>query len=548
MDQILRLILLPISITVLTAVAARAQSSAASKATATISGRVTLDGAGVSGAQVMLKPVERDDGASSGCGSAQGPAVNATTNAEGRYRLIDVPPGSCRVSVHAPAFVIEGESAYFGHTKTVNIADGENVENVDFALTRGAVITGQVTDEKDRPVINTPVMVHKLDASVQWRYAHLERSLGYTDDRGVYRIFGLESGRYLVSAFVSDRRTFHPDAVEEAQARVVEAKSGEETANIDIKVAPTVKGYLVAGRVVEADTGNPVPDVEVYCGSTTQGATGGGSAETDSQGRFRFEHLQPGGYRASVFAERGGDLTDGDEITFEVIDGDVRELEIRMRRGATISGVVAIEGFDDPPLRAKLARVNLIAQNDSDSESRIFRPGGNGAINPNGTFKLSDARPGRTRITIGPGSPNSFALLRVEHNGAEVNEFDVNAGDQIAGVRLVFAYGAGVIAGRVEVKGGSLQPGMRFNVEVWREGEVAARLPINTVDVDGRGQFVIEDLAPGTYKLELISWRSDPAGGGIFPISRAEQRITVAGEGRHEVTMVVDLTLKEREK
>jgi hypothetical protein len=89
---------------------------------------------------------------------------------------------------------------------------------------------------------------------------------------------------------------------------------------------------------------------------------------------------------------------------------------------------------------------------------------------------------------------------------------------------------------------------MRFNVEVWREGEVAARLPINTVDVDGRGQFVIEDLAPGTYKLELISWRSDPAGGGIFPISRAEQRITVAGEGRHEVTMVVDLTLKEREK
>src|SRR5262249_37181201 len=182
----------------------------------------------------------------------------------------------------------------------------------------------------------------------------------------------------------------------------------------------------------------------------------------DSLGRFRFESVPPNSYSAFIDSERGGMPTFGEGVTFEVIAGDVSGLEIRMQRGAIISGMVAIEGSNDPSLRAKLARVNLIAQNDSNSGSQIIRPDGNGAVRPNGTFKLSDVQPGKTRITMGPGSPSSFALLSVEHNGVEVSEFNVNAGDQITGVRLVFAYGNGVIAGRVEVKGGSLQPGMRL--------------------------------------------------------------------------------------
>ena len=71
-------------------VAARAQSAAGDKAPATIAGRVTLDGAGAPGAQVMLKPYVSNGVILSLLGNSgveQPPASSAVTDAEGRYRL-----------------------------------------------------------------------------------------------------------------------------------------------------------------------------------------------------------------------------------------------------------------------------------------------------------------------------------------------------------------------------------------------------------------------------------------------------------------------------
>jgi Carboxypeptidase regulatory-like domain len=192
-----------------------------------------------------------------------------------------------------------------------------------------------------------------------------------TDDRGVYRIFGLEAGRYKVTAGFETgggrrggfRQTFHPDAVDDAQGRVVEVSSGDEAAKVDIKVAAPVKGYVVTGRVVDADSGEPVPGVTVnYIGGFDSGS---GSAVTNALGEFRFENLMPASYRASIInnnAQGRGAPTIGEETKFEVVDSDVSGLEIRTPRGSTISGVVAIEGSNDPSLRAKLAQVSLYAK------------------------------------------------------------------------------------------------------------------------------------------------------------------------------------------
>jgi protocatechuate 3,4-dioxygenase beta subunit len=558
MKLIIRFMPLLISLTVFSIGAARAQSPSASKrAPATITGRVTLDGAGAPGAHVMLKPHVEKFIPANIFGDEQSPAASAVTDAEGRYRLTDVAPGAYRVSVFAPVYVIEGETEPLTPGKTINVAEGDNVENLDFSLTRGAVITGKVTDDKDRPVIATPVNVYTLNIYGYRRSPNIPKSRYVrweTDDRGVYRIFGLEAGRYMVAAgFDSDgsgtggyRLTFHPDAVDEEKARVVEVKSGEEAANVDIKVAAPGKGYVVTGRVVDADSGEPVPGMRVsYIGGSGPRT---GRPVTNALGEFRFENMTPDSYRAFTIndnAQGRGAPTLGEEIKFEVVDSDVSGLEIKTSRGATISGVVAIEGSNDPSLRAKLAHVSLFVQNRTRTMFNLA-PGGNGTISPNGTFKLSNVQPGKTSIITGFETPMGVALLRAEHNGVEVKEFNVNAGDQITGVRLVFAYGNGVIAGRVEVRGGSLPAGARMRVISIRDGRNLTLEPAKFAEVDGRGQFLIEGLIQGTYKLSLnVTGYGDAVS---FDPSKLQQNVTVAGEGRHEITFIVDLASKEKDK
>ena len=567
MTRISGRILFLICFTGLIVVAARAQSSqAAGKEPATINGRVIIDNGGAPGAKVMLKPFTSEGYTRIMMGVEQPPPLSATTDAEGRYRLTDVPPAAYRISVFAPAYLVNGAADTITPGKTITVGEGENVENVDFSLTRGAVITGKVTDENGRPAIAAPVYAYKLNDRGERQPPNTLYSMIFrweTDDRGVYRIFGLEAGRYLVAAGLisGDRLTppiardgggyrgaFHPDAVEEARAKIVEVKSGEEAANVDIKVGYAAKGYVVAGRVVEADTDRPVPGVTVNYSQIGQNGAGRRSAVTNTLGEFRFENVSPASYRAFIInidTQGRGANTFGDEIKFEVFDSDLSGLEIMAPRGATISGVVAIEGSNDPALRAKLPQVSLFVRSDSRQEITFGGTGGNGTIHPNGTFKLSNVQPGKTRIMTSYDSPKFLALLRIEHNGVEVKEFNVNAGDQITGVRLVFGYGGGVIAGRVEVKGGSLPVGARLKVSYRPEGEDFPIQGIKTADVDGRGQFLIEGLFQRTYKLfvDVI-----PAGPNTYEMHKAEQLVTVAGAGRNEVTLVVDLTPKDGDK
>ena len=560
MKRVIRFTPLLISLAVFNAVAARSQSAETNRASATIAGRVTLNGVGAPGAHVMLKPYVNDIVARSNFGVEQPPALDAVADAEGRYRITDVAPGAYRVSVFAPAYAVEGERDPFTPGKTINLADGDNVDGIDFALARGAVITGKVTDDKDRPVIAAPVNAYKLDADGDRQRLSLFNPMYMrweTDDRGVYRIFGLEAGRYLVAAGSDSsgrmtsggyRPAFYPNAADQAQAKVVEVESGGEAANIDIRVAAPAKGYVVTGRVVDADSGEPVPGVTVNYSPVIGGGFGFGTGMrmTNALGEFRFENMPPNSYGARVIysdAQGPGAATFSADVKFDVVDGDVSGLEIKAYRGATISGVVAVNGSNDPALRAKLAQVSLYTLGGSGSIRISNRPEGNGTISPNGTFKLSNVQPGKVRIMTGFGGPIRFALLRVERDGVEVEALDVNPGDQITGVRLVFAYGNGLIAGRVEVKGGSLPADVRMKAYYRRVGASAAFEAPKSTEVDGRGQFLFEGLTQGTYRLFL----DFPSGAGSYYLPTVEQDVTVAGEGRHEVTFIVDLTSKEKD-
>ena len=85
--------------------------------------------------------------------------------------------------------------------KVITVVPGEEIKDVDFALVPGGVITGRVLTPEGRPAIAERIAVTPVAQPDQTRSTlNLPGAMLETDDRGVYRIFGLLPGRYVVSA------------------------------------------------------------------------------------------------------------------------------------------------------------------------------------------------------------------------------------------------------------------------------------------------------------------------------------------------------------
>src|SRR5215212_6367522 len=150
----------------------RSQTGVEKVPTATISGKVTITGKGVPGISVGLALIESY--------SSYPTRYRAVTDEDGNYRIPNVTPGMYTVMIKAPAFAPANESR---QEKSILVNKGEAIENVDFALLRGGVVTGKVTDADGHPLIEENIYV--MPASTQERPPYY-RGIGSTrtDDRG----------------------------------------------------------------------------------------------------------------------------------------------------------------------------------------------------------------------------------------------------------------------------------------------------------------------------------------------------------------------------
>ena len=524
------------------------------RTTGSISGRITIEGQPASGVEVMLRSASGNPNMDFGMAAA--PPRLATTDAEGRYRLANLAAGGYRVTAYAPAFIGSGDHPNFYEAgKGVNLAENETVEGVNFEMTRGGVITGRVTDDEGRPVIAESVLAFRLDEKgkrVQTNPFELKNA--QTDDRGIYRLFGLEAGRYLVGAGSSPedgglrmgaagyfKRTYHPDATDEARGKVLEVKPGGEVEDADIRLARPAKGYAASGRVIDGETGKPAAGLMILYAVTKKNSfsVGVGGASTNSQGEFRLEGLAPNSYSASTMVAAATDQY-VDPVEFEIVSSDVSGLEIKLGKGATISGVAVFEGVRDPKILASLTKMQVNVFDES-APMMAMMGGQRPSLQADGTFRVGGIRPGKVRVLPSlHDAPPGISLARTEWNGAEVKDFTVGAGEQITGVRLVLTYGTGSIAGRVEMRGGSLPAGARLTVSALREGESADDFwRGKTAQPDARGQFLIEGLLAGTYRLVVKAFDANSQ-----ELRQAEQSVTVSGSGREEATLVLDWAAK----
>jgi protocatechuate 3,4-dioxygenase beta subunit len=425
-------------------------------------------------------------------------------------------------------------------SKTFLISKSEAVENVDFALVRGGVITGKVTDTDGRPLVEEEITLFPVD----FRNSYLRTQIR-TDDRGIYRLFGISPGKYKIAAGKDEgefgsrgggyRRAFHPAATEASQATIIEVSEGSEATDVDITLPELTANYTVYGRIIDGETGQPIANVSygvqkyVSENSTVSLSTG---AVSNKDGEFKFENLPPGKYAVFVDVPPDSDWRSEYE-RFEVIDRDVTGLIIKTIKGTSASGVIVLEGTDDKTIHERLWKARLYAHVLSPDFASTSTS--SSTINQNGGFRLGGLQAGVLSFGI---NARRFYVVRVERAGvAQPQGIELKDREQITGLRVIVNYASGAIQGVVKVNGGPIPANGQVDVSVKRLGDLptASSSFNDSTRVDARGQFFSEGLLSGTYEV-TAAYAPDTR----TRWSRVSQQVIVTSGAVANVTLSVD--------
>jgi hypothetical protein len=175
------------------------------------------------------------------------------TDDDGRFSFMGLPPGRYTLSATKTGYVdvTYGQREPGGGRQgtPIQLVEGQAVKNLNLPIPKGGVITGRVFDEKGRPSVGTPVRVSR------WIMTNGQRRLvssgsSTTDDRGVYRVYGLAPSAYIVHAV--PRNQADPQA---ANAFLVENLQRDAQAAAATGVQITGGGRLVTLGSESANAG-----------------------------------------------------------------------------------------------------------------------------------------------------------------------------------------------------------------------------------------------------------------------------------------------------
>ncbi len=522
-------------------------SHAQSQSSGSVSGTVTVDGKPAAGVSVILA---RDS-----YGVGQKPVASGATDARGVFSLPAIAPGKYVVLADAPAFVSRGAEDSGGIT--VVVGDGEAVKGIALTLERGGVITGRITNGEGKALVGQQISLFRVDADGSVRqtpFGATDFTSATTDDRGIYRMYGLGAGTYLVAAGVAQdgtsimmgsatkqyNRLYFPGVPSSETARRIEVASGSETSGIDIALGDQTARYSVSGRVVDAQTGAPFAGLSCGYGAMRDGRMNGAigfSDRSDATGHFLLTGVPPGSYGALAEARREGRSYFPEAAPFEVVASNVDGVEIKMYPGGSLVGTLTAEGFSPEAAAAAYQSIWLGLRAEGPIEG--FDPSRFGAakIAPDGSFTIIGLRSGDYRFELWPrrDTESAASIVRVERDGVPVTgAISVKEGETTSGLRLVFATGSSIVRGTVVIAGGKRPAYMQVSLLLPGSG-----LQMRTGDVDRDGHFAIDRVPAGDY---LIRATGEVGDDDDRRVSGPEKQVTVGTSGTTSVDVSLDMS------
>jgi hypothetical protein len=492
-----------------------------------ITGRVvTEDGAGVANVTVNIMSINQ--------GQPGGPAgrrSTATTDEDGAFRFTDLAPRVYTVNVfRTKEYAVQpARASEIGQRRYYRVGD-----NATITLVKGGVITGKVTTPEGEAMIGVMVgatMVRDQDGlPVRQSFGGRPRM---TDDRGVYRLYGLVPGTYIVSARAGGYNayeglvpTYYPSATRETATEVTVMSDGE-VGGVDIRDR-SERGHAISGIVTGGgEPATPYTFVNLSLVSLATGLFAGSAVAAQSEGNnvFAIYGVMDGEYE--IIARRGGynneESLASSPRRVTVKGGDVSGIEIKLAPLASISGRVVIEASQsvcENKSRATIEETLVSARRDEKTTlpSSPF-PTPTGVVSDKGDFKIISLDAGHYRIApvllsenwyvksifMPSATPPQRTSAAKTSGNTDVTRsgVSVKAGDKLSGLTVTIAEGAAGIRGKIvpEKEGGLLPARLRVHLapseptsadEALRYAETLAR---------SDATFAFDNLSPGKYWL-----------------------------------------------
>ncbi len=552
--------LLPILAVIVAAVSLLAQTSpppgkpdAPPESSCSVEGRVVsaVDGSPLKSAKLTLVP-EHD--------ARKTKLYAVATDRDGRFVLKDVVPGRYHFSAIHAGFVTQSYQAKGGDEGAVlSLRPGERVSDVLFRMMASGVVTGRVTNEDGEPMIDAQVVALQrpneeeledqgASASRKWKLQPVGSA--QTDDRGQYRLFGLDPGEYYLKAVDSPESssntfgneaswirdligneyapTYYPGVAQVSQAQVVSIKAGDEV-QADVFMQRTRTVYI-AGRVIGRDGPASSAWVNLRLAGDDYGFER--QASTDDKGRFELKGIPPGSYLISVYQrdEGGGPYEPRGQQKLEVSDANIDSIVISVGGGASLQGRITGDGPNLP----RLERIGIVLINVDDEE----KIGGQGRAKKDGTFEIKSVSDGSYAVTVW-GLEANWYVKSERIGGDDILEKGLQLEKGGAGrtIEVVISSASGQLDGSVSDDDTAVAGA---HVRVVPEPETPYnRFRVHSLRTDQTGHFSFVGLAPGTYRV--LARYGGSAGSGA---RKSEAQTVTLSERDHKT---IQLTMVKHE-
>ena len=457
-----------------------------------------------------------------------------STDEQGKFALENLTPGAYMVFAEVPGYV------------TAPDIDDNNREQkyyrpgdrLTIRMIKGGVITGTVTTPAGEPVVGArvnPVRLRDLKGRAARQNASNLQREWKTDDRGVYRIYGLEPGVYLISTggkgviqltiegYDADAPTYYPSATRDNATEVV-VHSGEELTGIDIRYRDS-KGHAISGSVSGATAQSPMSLVTVVLSDAVTEAFAGMSMVPMAAGAqaFVFDAVPDGEY---VVVAVASDYTSGSPPRKITVKGaDVTGLELVITPFGSIEGRVALEPAPGAASKAdcqnksaaQIEEIVILTRLDAKSKEQaptvkafsLLPLPLDSTPDNKGEFKVQRLEAARhhiearmpsedwyvRRITLPPDAPAT------QPKDAARNGVAVKTGERVAGMNITVAEGAAGVRGRVlpATEPARIPAALRLHLIPAEKESAEETLRFAEVAVESDGTFALTNLAPGKY-------------------------------------------------